>query len=139
MGYDRNLVNAMIITNKTHRLLQLLTSRLCLSQCRSKFRRLAHFGIRIRGAKTVKIQSPDMKSSVDQFITPRATVEAVRDGQGRREGPAVNVEDDFRFTLGNDTRRQIAKEQFQAVKRTRNEEMLFHRVESLRWRHKISS
>src|ERR1700721_414771 len=124
MRDDRNFWNAMMFTNKTHGLLQLLPCQAGLSQRRFIFRRLAHFRVWIRSAKARKIQTPDMKSSVRQFVAPRATIETVSDGQGRRKSSAVNVKDNFRFTWGCAPRRKIAQKQFQTVDRTRNKKML---------------
>src|SRR5271156_5857706 len=109
MRDDRNFWNAMMFTNKTHGLLHLLTCQVGLSQRWFIFRRMAHFRIWIRSTKARKIQTPDMKSSVHQFIAPRTTIETVRDGRGRRKSSAVNVKDNFRFIWGNDMRRQIAQ------------------------------
>src|ERR1700722_18211850 len=117
MRNDRNLGDAMTFTNKTHGLLQLLTCRPGLSQGWFIFRRLAHFRVWIRSAKALKIQTPDMKSSVYKFIAPRTTVETVRDGQSRRESSAMNEKYNFRFARENDTSRQIAQKQFQAFNR----------------------
>src|ERR1700722_1782944 len=97
MRDDRNLGDAMMFANKAHRLLQLLACRLGLSERRFIFRRPSHFRVGIRSAKAMKIQAPDIKSSIHKFVAPRATVEAVRDGQSGRESSAMNEKNPFHF------------------------------------------
>jgi len=102
----------MMLANKPHRLLQLLTRRLSLTQGWAIFRGLAHFGIRIRGAKTLEIQAPNMKSSFYQVVAPGKTIETMSDGQSGWKSSAVNEKDNSRFTRNSDEGRLVAQKQF---------------------------
>ena len=64
-------------------------------------------------SKPMEIEAPDVESGVAQLVAPRASIEAMGDGQGGREGAAVHVQND---AAGRDALswRHMPQEQVQA-------------------------
>src|SRR6266516_1930143 len=64
---------------------QLFRGILRNAQRRVVGRGLIHFGVAVRMTETIEIQSPDIKASLAQRITPGPAVESMRDRKCRRE------------------------------------------------------
>ena len=59
----------------------------------SRVGRIFHLGIAIGMAKAVAIKAPDIKTGRAQRIAPRKAIEPVGDGEARRKGGTVHIED----------------------------------------------
>src|SRR5215813_5738079 len=124
MRDDRDPRHAMPITDELNGPLDLQACAFGASQRRMMRGGFGHFRIRVRSAEAEEIASPDVKTRVGQLVTPGATVEAVRDGESRRERRAMHVEHHPRRAGPAHGRWQIAQKKREPLQMTGDSEML---------------
>jgi len=82
VGDQRNSGNGVLRADEPHGAFNLLADLSSLTAPWILLRRLAHFGVSVRIAKAVKIQTPNVEAYIAEFIAPGASIKAMSNRQG---------------------------------------------------------
>jgi hypothetical protein len=82
--------------NEVHGRLELLARVLSAAERRERLGGRVHFRITVGGAEAEEIEAPHVEPGFDKRVAPGKSVKAMRDGECRRKGGAMHVEDGAR-------------------------------------------